>query len=276
MAQPACRARLKFTRQSVPKRFCIAGCRRYSANKGDWWRQPRMVVKATTDISAMRALRGCGSASSLMSSKRQMTRKLSPLFLFGAPWNSSAMPCTISAIWLQNVLIFACSTSVVMLKSRTRTTPMMVLTAVPGIIALMPTPVRRMLWAMMLAPASPNPRASNDPSLMMVFSRITVSKGSSPPALHMLQKTRSWMKRFPRSKSRFRRAFATSSALNSSSAIFMATSGLSRMASTLATIFSTGRRMRVLASCANIIDPRIRSTITKSVTRRLYLASVCT
>mmetsp|Transcript_9628 Transcript_9628/g.26151 ORF Transcript_9628/g.26151 Transcript_9628/m.26151 type:complete len:231 (-) Transcript_9628:54-746(-) len=224
----------------------------------------------------MHALRGGGGSSLLISSRRQMTRKLSPLFLFGAPWNSSQTPWTISAIWLQKALILACSTSVVTLKSRTRTTPMMVFTTVPGIIALMPTPVRFMLWAMMFAPASPKPSASNDPSLMMVFSRITVSNGSPLAASHMLHVTRSWRKRFPRSTSRFIKAFAISSAWNSSSAIFIAMSGLSRIASTRWTIFSTGLRTRLLASCANIIEPTMRRTMTNKVTRRLYLESLRT
>mmetsp|Transcript_5556 Transcript_5556/g.14121 ORF Transcript_5556/g.14121 Transcript_5556/m.14121 type:complete len:238 (+) Transcript_5556:884-1597(+) len=203
-----------------------------------------MREKATTESPASRS-----GLSFALSSTRQMTRNMSPLFLFGAPRHSLTTPCTISAIWLTKVMILACSTSVATLKSRTRATPMMHSTRVPGIMASTPALAPPfMLCPIMLAPASPKPSASREPSLMMVFSRMTVSMGALLPA-HSSQDTRSFMKLEMRSlRALDSLALASSSALNSSSAIFMATSGLSRMASTFWIMSSTGCSTRRLAS----------------------------
>lgn len=67
-------------------------------------------------------------------SQRQTTRKVSPLFRFGAPLNSSTTPCTISAIWFTKVITFDCNTSVAMLKFRMLIIPSTQLIRRPGII----------------------------------------------------------------------------------------------------------------------------------------------
>mmetsp|Transcript_83802 Transcript_83802/g.260420 ORF Transcript_83802/g.260420 Transcript_83802/m.260420 type:complete len:208 (+) Transcript_83802:852-1475(+) len=205
---------------------------------------PRILEKATIDRSAILFVFALSCCST-----RQMTRKVSPLFLFGAPWYSSATPWMISAIMFTKALIFDCNTSVEMVKSRTRHTPMTQFTLVPGTIALMVTDSwPSMLCRMMLAPASPKPRASKEPSLTMVFSRISVSIGSCLLWQHE-QLMRSFSIIISLSlPNLFAFALAISSALNSLSAIFVATSGSSRMAVTFLIIFSTGRTMRRFAS----------------------------
>mmetsp|Transcript_23383 Transcript_23383/g.55303 ORF Transcript_23383/g.55303 Transcript_23383/m.55303 type:complete len:242 (+) Transcript_23383:892-1617(+) len=222
---------------------------------------PRILVKATSDSSAILLVFSISSCST-----RQMTRKVSPLFLFGAPWYSSTTPWMISAMEFTKALIFDCNTSVAMLKSRTLHMPMMQLTMVPGTIALiMAEAWPFMLCRMMLAPASPKPKASSDPSFMMVFSSMSVSIGSSfvPKKLHemmsfMTVKTLSLL-------SLFRLAFAISSCLNSLSAIFVAMRGSSRMDMTFLIIFSTGLTMSRFASYVNISDHSTRTTRRKSM-----------
>mmetsp|Transcript_10559 Transcript_10559/g.21995 ORF Transcript_10559/g.21995 Transcript_10559/m.21995 type:complete len:242 (+) Transcript_10559:855-1580(+) len=199
----------------------------------------------------------------------QITRNVSPVFLFGAPWNSLQTPCTISAIWLENIITFACSTSVAVLKSRTRITPTMHSHLRPGTMALTPAESEPLMFLpMMSAPASPKPSASRLPNLMMVFSRITVSNTSLrfPPLQHREISIQIRFQGF-----RFclcSLSFAISSALNSSSAIFMAKSGLSRMASILLIIFSTGRSTRRFASLVNIREAVMSRIITKNVLLR--------
>mmetsp|Transcript_5802 Transcript_5802/g.9935 ORF Transcript_5802/g.9935 Transcript_5802/m.9935 type:complete len:230 (-) Transcript_5802:1385-2074(-) len=193
----------------------------------------------------------------------QITRKVSPVFLFGAPWNSLQTPCTISAIWLENIITFACSTSVAVLKSRTRITPTMHSHLRPGTMALTPAESEPLMFLpMMSAPASPKPNAKRLPNLMMVFSRITVSRTSFlfPP---VQQREISIQIRFQG----FRfclcsLSFAISSALNSSSA------------SILLIIFSTGRSTRRLASLVNIREAVMSRIITKNVLLRPNAAVV--
>mmetsp|Transcript_77459 Transcript_77459/g.237078 ORF Transcript_77459/g.237078 Transcript_77459/m.237078 type:complete len:248 (-) Transcript_77459:1549-2292(-) len=218
-----------------------------------------------------------GSVSSLpLSPNRQMTRNDSPLFLLGAPKYSFTTPWTISAIWFTKVMILDCSTSVAVLKSRIRTTPMMHSTRRPGIMASTPAlSPPRMLWPMMFAPASPNPSASKEPNLMMVFSRITVSIGS------LVAVVQTWpLATCPimcLTNSFFALAFlalANSSFLNSSSAIFMAISGLSRMASTRSIMRSTGCTMRRLASLVKARDTMISKVRIEAVLIKFICASV--
>mmetsp|Transcript_148342 Transcript_148342/g.458530 ORF Transcript_148342/g.458530 Transcript_148342/m.458530 type:complete len:246 (+) Transcript_148342:222-959(+) len=208
-----------------------------------------------------------------------MMRKVSPLFLFGAPWNSSTTPCTISAMRLTNVITWACSTSVAMEKSRIRREPMMHSTRMPSTMALtqaLSTP--SMLCSMIFTPASPNPSASNEPSVMMVFSRITVSISSSGS---------SWVAQSSVSYSALHQPFASMNMLLlssddfcwiiaslqscswvASSATFMAMSGFARMVSTLAIMFSTGYSTRWLASLEKSREAKVsakqRNTVTAS------------
>mmetsp|Transcript_29289 Transcript_29289/g.86954 ORF Transcript_29289/g.86954 Transcript_29289/m.86954 type:complete len:273 (+) Transcript_29289:789-1607(+) len=270
MAQPACSPKLRLTRQSEPRRYCRPGCLRYCAMSGERCREPRMREKARMDSPAKRLL-----LSFSLSSTRQMTRNMSPLFLFGAPLHSLMTPWTISAIWFTKVMIFAWSTSVATLKSRTRATPMTHSTRVPGIMAFTPAESPPfMLCPMMLAPASPKPSTSKEPSLMMVFSRMTVSIGALLPE-HVSQVTRSLSSRRRRSLLALASlALACSSALNSASAIFMATSGLSRIASTRFIMLSTGLRRREFASLENESEAaRSRIRIT-SVLSKLKVESM--
>mmetsp|Transcript_33666 Transcript_33666/g.85068 ORF Transcript_33666/g.85068 Transcript_33666/m.85068 type:complete len:217 (-) Transcript_33666:1253-1903(-) len=207
---------------------------------------------------------------------RHMMRKDSPLFLLGAPRNSWTTPWTISAIWFTNVMILDCRTSVAVLKSRTLATPMMQSTRVPGIIAFTPelSPLF-MLWPMMLAPASPKPRARSDPSLMIVFSKITVSIGAFEPVLQKVHVAICCTAFLIRSFwALFFLALMISSALNSSSAILIATKGSSRIASTRLIILSTGLTMSRLASFENMRETPTRSTKMFNVFKRLYTASI--
>mmetsp|Transcript_66300 Transcript_66300/g.185387 ORF Transcript_66300/g.185387 Transcript_66300/m.185387 type:complete len:232 (+) Transcript_66300:656-1351(+) len=208
----------------------------------------------------------------------QTTMKVSPPFLFGDPQYWCATPWTISAIWFTNVMILDCSTSVAVLKSRMRMTPMMQSTLVPGIIASTPAlSPPRMLWPMMFAPASPKPSANKDPNLMIVFSNITVSKGPLVSALHICP-VHTWLARC-RSTSFLalaRRARATSSFLNSSSAIRIAFKGLSRISSTRSIILSTGWTMRRFASLAKTREATMRRMSTVPVLSILNIASALT
>mmetsp|Transcript_152053 Transcript_152053/g.276508 ORF Transcript_152053/g.276508 Transcript_152053/m.276508 type:complete len:231 (-) Transcript_152053:1696-2388(-) len=203
----------------------------------------------------------------------QMSKNMSPLFLLAAPWNSSTTPWTISAIWLTKVITLPLSTSVAVLKSRMRAQPMMHSTRVPSTMAVtiaLSTPC--MLCSIMFAPASPKPNARRDPILMMVFSRITVSIGSETTLLdvHMIVSLAichlfcSCILSF---------CFLTSSCRNSSSDIFMAINGLSRIFSTLEIIISTGFRTSLSASFEKKSDARQRTKHTNTVMIRENLAS---
>mmetsp|Transcript_54176 Transcript_54176/g.167966 ORF Transcript_54176/g.167966 Transcript_54176/m.167966 type:complete len:245 (-) Transcript_54176:176-910(-) len=133
---------------------------------------------------------------------------------------------------------------------------MMHSTRLPGIIALTPELSRpRMLWLTMSAPASPKPRASKEPSLMIVFSRMRVSMVSLPledgkfASTKRCQRSSHWLKNLLRLVfSLASRYLMTSSSSNSASAIFRAISGSFAIVFTFCTILSTGLSTRVLAS----------------------------
>mmetsp|Transcript_34065 Transcript_34065/g.101634 ORF Transcript_34065/g.101634 Transcript_34065/m.101634 type:complete len:232 (+) Transcript_34065:212-907(+) len=208
---------------------------------------------------------------------RQMARKASPVFLFAAPWNSSTTPCTISAIWFTKAMTSAWSTSVAMPKSRIRAAPMMHSTRVPSTMTTtLALSAPRRLCAMMLAPASPKPRASREPSLMMVFSRMTVSMISPPPASLALQRTTSISRLSLLSSCLLAFIFRTSSTLNSSSATRMAARGSLRKVSTLDIMFSTGVSTSLFASFEKKRDTEVSRMQTHSVVSRLNMLSFWT
>mmetsp|Transcript_83493 Transcript_83493/g.236676 ORF Transcript_83493/g.236676 Transcript_83493/m.236676 type:complete len:225 (-) Transcript_83493:1506-2180(-) len=200
---------------------------------------------------------------------RQTRRNVPPLFLLTDPWNSSTTPWTISAIWLTNFMTFSWRTSVAVLKSRIRTVPTMQSTRDPATMAFTLESEPFMFWLTMLAPASPKPSARREPSLMMVFSRITVSMSSV--GFSPLQKTSI----LSLSQGLLRSAcdFFISSRLNSSFAMFMACKGLSRIASTLVIIISTGCSTSVFASLEKRSDATHKTMHTKTVVKRLRQAS---
>mmetsp|Transcript_72005 Transcript_72005/g.150435 ORF Transcript_72005/g.150435 Transcript_72005/m.150435 type:complete len:223 (+) Transcript_72005:918-1586(+) len=109
----------------------------------------------------------------------QVKRNASPTLCVGDPKNSLMVPWTKAAIRFTKTITCSWRISVVSVKFRMLAMPKITRTVVPGRIAfntaLSPP---RMFWAMILAPASPKPRASSEPILMIVFSRTTVSMGS--------------------------------------------------------------------------------------------------
>mmetsp|Transcript_75622 Transcript_75622/g.231448 ORF Transcript_75622/g.231448 Transcript_75622/m.231448 type:complete len:236 (+) Transcript_75622:756-1463(+) len=224
------------------------------------------LAKATTDISASLV-----TSASLCPSSRQTTRKVSPEFLFTDPPYWSTMPCTISATWFTKVMTLPCRTSVAVLKFRMRALPMMQSTREPSIMAstwaeLPPL----MLFLTMFTPAWPKPSASSDPSLMIVFSRMTVSI-SSPFSVwkSLLHSDCPQPERFVS----WACTFSSSSRLSSSSDIFRATSGSSRMASTLVIICSTGERTRACASFEKFSEATQSTMQTNTVLRMFLKAS---
>mmetsp|Transcript_95234 Transcript_95234/g.213291 ORF Transcript_95234/g.213291 Transcript_95234/m.213291 type:complete len:272 (-) Transcript_95234:1327-2142(-) len=209
---------------------------------------------------------------SSMSENLQMIRKVSPLLRLAAPWNSSTTPCTISAMRLTKVITLAWSTSVAIEKSLILVAPMMHSTRVPSTMAstqALSTPC--MLCSMILLPASPKPRANKDPSLMMVFSKMTVSMSSPSDsrAVHVsISQTA-----FNQCLACFRCCrlcavivFLTSSILSSSSATFMAKRGFSRMVSTFAIMVSTGYNTKLLASLVKSREAKVKAKQRKIVT----------
>mmetsp|Transcript_2511 Transcript_2511/g.7755 ORF Transcript_2511/g.7755 Transcript_2511/m.7755 type:complete len:252 (-) Transcript_2511:317-1072(-) len=228
-----------------------------------------MWAKAMRERSARRS-RNTGSRPAV----RQMMRKVSPMFLLAAPWNSLTIPWTTSAIWFTNFMTLACRTSVAKLKSRIRALPMMHSTRLPGIMALTPELSRpRMLWLTMFAPASPKPRANSEPNLMMVFSRTMVSMVSVLLEAGVIAFTHlshlAWM-RAARVLLLCLKVlyFFISSISKSTSAICKALSGSSAMVLTLYTIRSTGFRTRLLASLEKKSVPMQRTTQMKAVDSR--------
>mmetsp|Transcript_39058 Transcript_39058/g.70498 ORF Transcript_39058/g.70498 Transcript_39058/m.70498 type:complete len:233 (-) Transcript_39058:1678-2376(-) len=224
---------------------------------------PVTIANARIDISAI-----FDTCSSSMPAVRQIIKKVSPSFLFTAPRHSSTTPWTISAIWLTNVITLPCRTSVAVVKFRIRAMPTMQSTREPSTIAFTPCEDPCMLELTIFAPASPNPKAKSDPSLMMVFSNITVSMGSLASVLHSVRGSL----HFCSACFRFS-FFAISSFLNSSSAIFIATNGLSRMASTFLIIFSTGCSTKTLAVLVKKMAAMQRITQMKIVVKMLIAAS---
>mmetsp|Transcript_95236 Transcript_95236/g.213298 ORF Transcript_95236/g.213298 Transcript_95236/m.213298 type:complete len:225 (+) Transcript_95236:185-859(+) len=206
---------------------------------------------------------------------RQMIKKVSPMFLFAAPWNSSTTPCTISAMRLTNCITSSCSTSVAVLKSHMRTLPTMQSTRRPETIAFTPDVSEPLMFCeTMFAPASPNPRASNEPSLMMVFSRMTVSI-NSPLCWRRLQHRNCLIASSARVcwSLFFSADLRISSRLNSASAISVAFNGSSRMASTFSIICSTGVSTRVLASLEKNSEATQSTTHMNTVVSMLRAAS---
>mmetsp|Transcript_97145 Transcript_97145/g.270311 ORF Transcript_97145/g.270311 Transcript_97145/m.270311 type:complete len:202 (-) Transcript_97145:1930-2535(-) len=192
------------------------------------------------DMMAMSASFGCFSGGTPAS--RQTMRKASPMFLLGAPWKSSTQPCTISPTWLTKTMTFSFKTSVASVKLRMLQKPMMASTLCPGTIASTPALCPPFMFCPMIsAPASPKPKASRPPSLMMVFSRMTVSMGSRTFFRLQPRYTSFWNLVILASCS-LRLAFSISSRLYSKSPSFIASNGLSLMASILATMRSMGFR----------------------------------
>mmetsp|Transcript_83810 Transcript_83810/g.260462 ORF Transcript_83810/g.260462 Transcript_83810/m.260462 type:complete len:229 (-) Transcript_83810:927-1613(-) len=212
---------------------------------------------------------------SSLSEVLQIVRKESPVFLFAAPLNSSTTPCTISATWFTNPMTSAWSTSVAMLKSRMRVEPMMHSTRLPSTMTTtLALSAPRKLCAMMSAPASPKPSASSDPSLIMVFSRTTVSMISLPVSL-ALHRSLSCTTLSLLSFSFFCLCFFISSSLYSSSATRIAARGSLRNWSTLAIMFSTGFNTSLFASFEKKRDTDVSMRQTQSVVSREFRLSVC-
>mmetsp|Transcript_26686 Transcript_26686/g.76903 ORF Transcript_26686/g.76903 Transcript_26686/m.76903 type:complete len:228 (+) Transcript_26686:813-1496(+) len=217
-----------------------------------------------TDISAIFLTSSAGAPV-----VRHITKNMSPAFLFTAPLNLSTMPCTISATWLTKVMTLPWSTSVAVLKLRMPAQPMMQSTREPSMVALTPEVLAPlMLLLTMFVPASPKPSANKEPNLMIVFSKMTVS----------IKLLRSFANRFLQQRIRLPSSFEAfmrniSSRLNSSSAIFIATRGSSRMASTLVIICSTGCSTNWLASLVNSKDAMHKTTQMKAVLIMLNDAS---
>mmetsp|Transcript_26176 Transcript_26176/g.78260 ORF Transcript_26176/g.78260 Transcript_26176/m.78260 type:complete len:258 (+) Transcript_26176:193-966(+) len=113
------------------------------------------------------------------SERRQLTRKCAPMFLFGLPQNSLALECTRKAMLLTKTVMCSFRTSVVCVKFCIAQQQKMPWTGFPGCMALSVVfgpPF--MLCTMISDPASPKPRASNEPILIIVCSRMTVSMAS--------------------------------------------------------------------------------------------------
>mmetsp|Transcript_80543 Transcript_80543/g.228169 ORF Transcript_80543/g.228169 Transcript_80543/m.228169 type:complete len:274 (+) Transcript_80543:943-1764(+) len=250
-----------------------------------------MEMSASFDILQPSASSGSGAPArgSAISRPRQMRRKVSPLFLFADPWHSSAMPWMISATWFTNVMTLDWSTSVATLKFWILAWPMTHSTRWPGSITFTPAVEPSMFFRMISAPASPNPSTRSEPSLMIVFSRTTVSMGSwlSLPwhamkfficdrrfALSISKKLKRPRGATPSAISLFLAAFT--SLANFSSAILAALSGLMRMASTFAIMASTGYSTSWLTSLWNIIAAPHSTTQMKAVIPRLEAASTRT
>mmetsp|Transcript_19552 Transcript_19552/g.36038 ORF Transcript_19552/g.36038 Transcript_19552/m.36038 type:complete len:222 (-) Transcript_19552:472-1137(-) len=211
------------------------------------------------------------SSSSTWWQNRQIRRNVSPLFLLAAPANSSMTPWTISAIWLTKVITLPCNTSVAMPKLMILVFPRMQLILMPSTIAFTPAEFE-MLWLTMFAPASPKPNAKSVPSLMIVLSKITVSRISAFSC--------EWQ------KTRFRTIFISrslfilanfilfiSSTLNSLSAILMAINGLSLIMLTFAIMVSTGSSTSVVASFEKNTEATHNTTQTTKVIQILQADS---
>mmetsp|Transcript_98920 Transcript_98920/g.185840 ORF Transcript_98920/g.185840 Transcript_98920/m.185840 type:complete len:203 (-) Transcript_98920:85-693(-) len=199
-----------------------------------------------------------------------MRRKVSPLFLFAAPPNSSMTPWTISAIWLTKVITLPCSTSVAVLKFSILVFPRMQSIFVPSIIAFTPAEFE-MLWLTIFAPASPKPNAKRVPSLMIVLSKIAVSITSE---LDSRQKIMFFTNVRIRSLSILACfALLISSSLNSLSAIFKAINGFSLIMFTFAIMVSTGSSTSSLASFENNTEATHSTKQTKHVTIMLHADS---
>mmetsp|Transcript_13064 Transcript_13064/g.27307 ORF Transcript_13064/g.27307 Transcript_13064/m.27307 type:complete len:263 (-) Transcript_13064:1467-2255(-) len=151
--------------------------------------------------------------------------------------------------------------------------PMMAPTFCPDAMActpaLAPPP---MFCPMISAPASPKPKAKRPPSLMMVFSSITVSMGSFTFLLNLylymsFQHLLIWL------SSCSRCAASISSRRCSRSPNLIAAKGLSLMVSILAIMRSMGFRRSSLASLEKVSAPRATDMQMKIVCNMLREAS---
>mmetsp|Transcript_11898 Transcript_11898/g.32641 ORF Transcript_11898/g.32641 Transcript_11898/m.32641 type:complete len:263 (-) Transcript_11898:1726-2514(-) len=164
-------------------------------------------------------------------------------------------------------MTFSLRTLVAKAKSRILALPMMQSTLLPGIMAFTTEVSKpRMLCLKMLAPASPKPRANSDPSLMIVFSRMTVSKASTLPFRAGVTALDSASHRSCSQASLDFFCFSclyfwNSSSSNSLSAMFIAINGSLAMILTFSTILSTGFKTRAFASLEK------KSVLMQSVTQ---------
>ena len=87
-----------------------------------------------------------------------LTKKASPMFLFGSPWNSTTLSWSLRATPLTSFTTSACSTSVSDVKFLMSQKPKKALTIEPGLFVSSAemVPLASVL-EMTLAPASPNP-----------------------------------------------------------------------------------------------------------------------
>mmetsp|Transcript_60576 Transcript_60576/g.170685 ORF Transcript_60576/g.170685 Transcript_60576/m.170685 type:complete len:257 (-) Transcript_60576:1121-1891(-) len=157
----------------------------------------------------------------------------------------------------------------------------------------------RMFWPMISAPASPKPRASREPILIIVFSRTTVSMGSGPsrpgygPCRHLVQHLIRASFALRRVNRRSTGVGATemvsswgswwswcswgwtpSSLFCSSSPIVIAARGLVLIRSIFAIIRSMGASTSRFASLENVMAPKPRSRQMKTVWNVFSIASI--
>mmetsp|Transcript_57835 Transcript_57835/g.105531 ORF Transcript_57835/g.105531 Transcript_57835/m.105531 type:complete len:237 (+) Transcript_57835:66-776(+) len=227
-----------------------------------------MRTKASIDMSASFAM-----CAFLRLAVVQTSRKESPLFLFGAPEYSSMIPCTISDTWFTNFMMLFWSASVNTPKSLIDARPMIQSTGVPSTIPFTELWLSLpMLREVMLAPASPKPKASRVPSLIMVFSRIRVSIGLSGTFAPWQRINR--LKLFQRFLDLdCSLDFCLSSALKASSANLVAIKGLMRIICTFNIMPSSGLRMRLFASEEIIIEAMASTQQMKATIIRLQVHS---
>mmetsp|Transcript_97232 Transcript_97232/g.275471 ORF Transcript_97232/g.275471 Transcript_97232/m.275471 type:complete len:278 (+) Transcript_97232:913-1746(+) len=247
------------------------------------------------DITAMSASRCCFFAA--WPDRRHARRKASPTFLFGLPKNSLMHECTTPAMWLTKTMTWSCRTSVASVKFRMSQNPKMASTLRPGIMAFnaeLSPPF--MFWPMISAPASPKPRASREPILMMVFSSTTVSIGSGAcldvvilwpmsrnQVAHLLTMPlkpvfslamRPAGHSFPRRAPRVLLEAWTCSRCCSSWPMVIASSGLFLILPSLAIMRSMGVSTSLFASFENVMAPKPSRKHMKSVCSEFSIASI--
>mmetsp|Transcript_35662 Transcript_35662/g.75978 ORF Transcript_35662/g.75978 Transcript_35662/m.75978 type:complete len:200 (+) Transcript_35662:1007-1606(+) len=184
-------------------------------------------------------------------------------------------PCTISPTWFTKTMTFSFRTSVASAKLRMLQKPMMASTFCPGTIALTPALWPTFMFCPMIsAPASPKPKAKRPPSLMMVFSSITVSMGSFTFLLNLylymsFQHLLIWL------SSCSRCAASISSRRCSRSPNLIAAKGLSLMVSILPIMRSMGFNKSTFALLEKDIAPKPTAQQMKIVRNMLRPASTC-
>jgi hypothetical protein len=140
--------------------------------------------------------------------------------------------------------------------------PKIATTFVPGIIGST-SPVFFMLSAIILAPASPKPKASNAPIFTMVYSRMTVSYGPSSLSYLFLQNF------FQQFVFLFASSSLASIASASFSSSYAAYKGLLAILLTFRIIASIGAITKSLASFEKNKAPAARTKQTKNVLHML-------